>query len=288
MSISKTQRAAWADALVNPRQTTMFDIPTKAIQNALTELSVSQLHTPKGTRVPKSSYLSRAPTFKLTHESVITCALKAFDEGAKPGMLVFCSATKPGGGWLNGAVAQEEAISYCSTWGLYARHKEFHNASRPAPFYGSELITLDGYLVASEIGNWLSEPVPCFFAGFAAPNMKAAKDKNMATQTPQMKKQVFDALLQGFLSTLEAFNDAGCTHALLGPIGCGVFENDPAICASAAFKAIGSRDWGFNTIEFSLGENPSPAIANAFVQELTKFQSEMQSNQWTASSTPGL
>ena len=71
-------------------------------------------------------------------------SLECMEEG-RVGVLVFCSATRPGGGWLTGATAQEESISRASTWALSCAHPEFHtDRSTNNYFYKDAILAVDG------------------------------------------------------------------------------------------------------------------------------------------------
>ena len=93
--------------------------------------------------------------------------------------LNFASATRPGGGFLSGAQAQEESLVRSS--GLYACIKdspfyEVHRGLRD-PFYSHHVIySPDVPVFRDDVGSLLDRPYPCSFLTCAAPNKGAILD----------------------------------------------------------------------------------------------------------------
>lgn len=199
-------------------------------------------------------------------EGAIERALALSFISKKVGILVFCSAKRPGGDWLSGSMAQEEAISMCSTWALGCALAEFHQASHADFFYGDDVLSMDGAIIASRPGSWLPDPISASFAGFAAPNMKALRESGADPETIENKKRLLDALARRCKIALQALSDSGCDSIVLGAIGCGVFEVDPLIAAQAWREALASHGAGFSRIDFALSDAPSASIAQAFGQ----------------------
>lgn len=137
------------------------------------------------------------------------------------GVLVFGSANRPGGGWLNGAKAQEEDISLASSWAEQA-------ALAPEGFYahkpGLGGMGPDKVLIAR--GAWLTDtngvdlraPRAVVFGGVAAPNLA----------NPQTARQphndLVDRLARRLASVLLEWEKRGVQRAVMGAIGCGVFK----------------------------------------------------------------
>ena len=190
-------------------------------------------------------------------------SLECMEEG-RVGVLVFCSATRPGGGWLTGATAQEESISRASTWALSCAHPEFHtDRSTNNYFYKDAILAVDG-MVFERNNTPLAKPAPVHFVGMCAPNARAMQEHGLQPQATAMRSRIVDALVLRMRLALQAFGDAGCTTAVLGAVGCGVFQIQPGDCVRAWQRAIALDGAPFERIVFALGPMPSAEMQQAF------------------------
>ncbi|WP_410537688.1 TIGR02452 family protein [Streptomyces sp. KL2] len=183
----------------------------------------------------------RLPTvFEVTGESSLEAARRLVtgvsgggpDSGGPVAVLNFASARNPGGGYLNGAQAQEEAL--CRASALYVcllrapGYYEHHRAERSA-FYSDRVIHSPGVPVfRDDRGVLLEEPFEAGFLTSPAPNAGV-----IARRAPEEAGRVPGALLVRAERVLEVAAAQGYRRLVLGAWGCGVFRNDPAVVAGA-------------------------------------------------------
>ncbi|POX38169.1 TIGR02452 family protein [Streptomyces sp. Ru73] len=176
-------------------------------------------------------------------------------------ILNFASARNPGGGYLNGAQAQEEAV--CRGSALYACLREvpeFYAAHRaePSPFYSDRVILSPGVPVfRDDRGRLLDAPYEAGFLTAAAPNAGV-----IARRRPEDLAAVPGALAVRAERVLEVAAASGHRALVLGAWGCGVFRNRPADVA-AAFAALlrpGGRFHGrFGHVVFAVLDRRTPS-----------------------------
>lgn len=155
----------------------------------------------------------------------------------KNGVLIFGSAQKPGGGWLNGAIAQEEDVSLLSSWGTQA-------AKAPAGYYGTtnglgedNILVAEGVWIMSTDEYLLTPFKPVSFVGVAAPNRKAEGVRD------EPRAKLIDHLARRLRTAFDAWHERGISVVIGGAIGCGVFKWPPAESAEALVLALRSTPW---------------------------------------------
>jgi uncharacterized protein (TIGR02452 family) len=153
-------------------------------------------------------------------------------------VLNFASARNPGGGYLNGAQAQEEAL--CRASALYtclAGVREFydHHRAHRDPFYTDRVLHSPAVPVfRDDRGRLLDEPYTAGFLTAAAPNAGV-----ILRTAPARAAELPRALAVRAERVLETAVVAGYRRLVLGAWGCGVFRNDPARVASAFRTLLG-------------------------------------------------
>jgi uncharacterized protein (TIGR02452 family) len=195
----------------------------------------TRLYTPDDLSALRSD-ASGTPRFEVTEETTQEAALRLFDEGERVVLLNFASARNPGGGFINGAKAQEEDLARCS--GLYpclitqpVYYEE--NRAEPSVLYTDHIIyspdvpffrtdsreLLDRFFLASVItapapnaGQWLAR----------------GGDAGELDRTLRRRAEL----------VLAVAAHEGHRTVLLGAWGCGVFRNDPARVADAFGRAV--------------------------------------------------
>lgn len=180
-----------------------------------------------------SSKLPPATRFTVANETTLAAARRLAQEEQQEGQVLalnFASARNPGGGFLNGAQAQEESLARAS--GLYPCIKqmtEMYDSNRRyrSTLYRDDMIYSPGVPVfRDDEDRLLEEPYRVAFITAPAVNAGAVR-RNRRSDVPRiepvmrgrMEKVLTVALLHGH-ETL-----------ILGAWGCGVFQNDPGVIA---------------------------------------------------------
>ncbi|MFC8422894.1 TIGR02452 family protein [Streptomyces sp. NPDC057236] len=182
--------------------------------------------------VPFPAFRPAGTRFEVTGESSLEAARRLADGVA---VLNFASARNPGGGYLNGAQAQEEAL--CRASALYTcllRAAGFydHHRTHRDPFYTDRVIHSPAVPVfRDDRGRLLDEPFTAGFLTSPAPNAGV-----ILRTAPERADEVPHALVVRAGRVLETAAAHGYRRLVLGAWGCGVFRNDPARVA-AAFRS---------------------------------------------------
>ena len=193
--------------------------------------------TPDTIRDYKQAKMCR---FTVTNED----SFRAAERLKEPMVLNFASARHPGGGFLNGALAQEESLCRCSTLFASLSSKEaqemyaYNNENQISTY--SDYMLFSPYVVVfrdTEKGL-LEKPFVVSVASVPAPNRSAGA----RYETDDTIREV---LLRRIRRMLTWAVKNGNKNAVLGAWGCGVFKNDPKQVASCFRQVLVDEGYGF-------------------------------------------
>ncbi|MFJ1807400.1 MULTISPECIES: TIGR02452 family protein [unclassified Streptomyces] len=215
---------------------------------------------------------------EVTGESSLEAARRLVGHGPVA-VLNFASARNPGGGYLNGAQAQEEALCRASalyTCLLEAREFYDHHRAHRDPFYTDRVIHSPAVPVfRDDRGRLLDEPYAVGFLTSAAPNAGV-----VLRTVPERASGLPSALAVRAERVLETAAAHGYRRLVLGAWGCGVFRNDPAQVAEA-FRTLlgpgGRFERTFEHVVFGvLDRTPGSAVLGAFETVFDRKGSQVQ------------
>lgn len=173
---------------------------------------------------------------EVTAESTFEAVQRHSGFESHVGCLNFASAKNPGGGFLNGSQAQEEAHARSS--GLYPTllaNRDYYdrNRSNDSSIY-LDLLILSPYVpfLRDDEGQLLDNPVFASVVTAPAPNVGAINHN-----APERASEVPPALQRRAELVLRLFAHARVDRLVLGAWGCGVFRNDPILVANT-FKRL--------------------------------------------------
>lgn len=194
-------------------------------------------------------------------------------------ILNFASATRPGGGFLNGAQAQEESIARSST--LYpslmtdsAQHfYQLHTRDRNRGFYHHAMVyTPSVVILKDDAGNWTS-PFEVDVLTSAAVNAgdvrKRIKDES---ELAEIEKPIEYVMKERMARILFLFEQQGAKNIVLGSFGTGVFQNDVEVIARIWAELLtvkGARyRHSFDRVVFAiLGKNTFTTFEQSFEKQ---------------------
>ncbi|MDB4778248.1 TIGR02452 family protein [bacterium] len=214
-------------------------------------LDSSRIYTPREledlrTQLPQG----RQPKITVVNGTtqVVAQALASHD-----GLLVlnFASARNPGGGFLNGAKAQEEDLCRCSA--LYpslVRHREYYEMNRQQ----TSLLYTDFLIYSPRVpffkirgtGQLLPTPFEASVVTAPAPN-SGPYLKNSGD--PTLLEQCFERRWRNVLAVAK---DQQIPNLLLGAWGCGAFGGDPKIASRTAQRALADFGPAFSSVTFAI------------------------------------
>lgn len=138
------------------------------------------------------------------------------------GILNYASAKYPGGGFLNGAMAQEEGMAYCSNLYLaqkgspyYATNRNFKKAT-----YRDNMILSTVTFFKDGDFNLVKTPVTTNVLTCPAVNMREVRNRG------EDEKWASEVMYNRMKMILDLLSYCGYKAIVLGPFGCGVFDND--------------------------------------------------------------
>ncbi|KAA6210729.1 TIGR02452 family protein [Streptomyces filamentosus] len=244
MSARLREIARQTEAIVAAGSYTAPDGRTVSLREDLAAaLAGTRLYGPEP--VPVTPGTDGAARIEVTGESSLAAArrMTGADPGRPVAVLNFASARNPGGGYLNGAQAQEEAL--CRSSALHATllrapdYYAHHRADRDT-LYTDRVIHSPGVPVfRDDRGALLAAPFSVGFLTSPAPNAGVVR-----RQAPDRAHRLPAVLASRAERVLETAVAEGYRRLVLGAWGCGVFRNDPAEVAGA-FKALLTGDGRF-------------------------------------------
>jgi uncharacterized protein (TIGR02452 family) len=193
-------------------------------------------------QTPQRVSAGAVTTIAVTPETTLQGAARLILSGGyqRIGVLNFASARKPGGGFLSGAQAQEESLARSSALYLsllrcpefYAFHRSLNTC-----LYSDRMIFSPRCpVVRDDAGHWLSAPYLVDFITSAAPNAGA-----ITRNEPHNRTRIGPTLREraGKVLALAAHHEVD--GLVLGAWGCGVFQNDPQLVATAFYEQLGPQ-----------------------------------------------
>lgn len=208
---------------------------------------------------------------EVANETTFRGLARLTESGGHVGCLNFASARNPGGGFLTGAQAQEEALARAS--GLYSclqaapQYYDRNRANRSAIYLDLVIYSPQVPFFRSDAGDLLENPLLASVITAPAPNRGAVME-NERQNLPQV-----DAALQRRAEMVLHIAQAhGIEGLVLGAWGCGVFRNDPAKVSAVFAKLLkppGRFAGVFRDVLFSVYDRAEPpltlrAFANTF------------------------
>jgi uncharacterized protein (TIGR02452 family) len=202
--------------------------------------------------IPPEKILPEHPSFsfpetsvRVTNETTLMAGRRMVESGLKPLALNFANGIQPGGGFLSGARAQEEAIcrSSCLYHTLRGDPMYAEHAKRPYPdSTGWAILSPDVPVFRTDGGKPLDKPWLLSFITCAAPYAPVIGQ-------PQ-SRLLLKKRIHRILAIAAAYN---YNTLILGAWGCGAFGNDPQTTALDFREAIENDFRGaFSGIVFAI------------------------------------
>lgn len=219
-----------------------------------------------------ASEARRATRLEVRNETTFQALARlSVADGGHLACLNFASAKNPGGGFLNGSLAQEEALACASA--LYPcllqapDYYERNRANRSALYLDQVVFSARVPFFRDDTGTLLENPILASVITAPAPNAGA-----VAQNEPGNSSKVEPTMRRRAELVLEIARAHQVEQLVLGAWGCGVFRNDPRVVArvfAGLLRSPGKFADAFGVVAFAVfdrseGEATYRAFAEAF------------------------
>jgi len=196
----------------------------------------TRLYTPEAVAALSEPAPGAPARVSVTAESTQEAVVRLGAEG-RVAALNFASARNPGGGFLNGARAQEEDLCRCS--GLYPCLR-----TQPAYYMANRrhdsLLYTDYLIFSPAVPFFRVRSRRAFLEDVVLVDVITAPAPNagpLLRQDPAAGPAIAATFARRWRNVLAVAAERGVERLVLGAWGCGAFGNDPAV-ASAAFATV--------------------------------------------------
>jgi len=206
---------------------------------------------PPDKKLPGAGRGDSSTSIEVRNETTLSAAERLIEKGFNPAALNFASATSPGGGFLNGARAQEEYLARSSAlWSCLDGNEmySFHRARRD-PFYSDYVIySPDVPILRNDDGELLEEPYPCSI--ITSPAVHAT---GVRRYMPDRLDKIGPVMWSRILKVLSVAKLHGHRAVVLGAWGCGAFGNDRDLISGLFRRALEDNFRGaFEQVVFAI------------------------------------
>lgn len=177
------------------------------------------------------------PLIDVTGESTQQAALRLVEEQRVERLVLlnFASAKNAGGGFINGAKAQEEDLARCSALYPCLRAAPMYYAANRSPIV--DALYTDHMIYSPEVPFFRVHGRELLERSFSASVITApAPNAGVHRNRGGTRRSLEDALRRRAGHVLALAEARGHRQLLLGAWGCGVFRNDPTLVADAFGK----------------------------------------------------
>ena len=210
----------------------------KDIQDAVNGSFYLNQEDLKGLRTLEMNPTDFKTIIEITSEDSLSAILRLNAQGVKDIMcLNFASAKKPGGGFLNGALSQEESLAMSS--GLYPTLKanfefyELHRKMKSCLYTDAMIYSPNVPVFRNNNGDLIESYSKTTFITCAAVNAGIVR-----FEEPRKVSYIPAIMQQRIHNVLALAKHQKHENLILGAWGCGVFQNDPHMIAELFFEAL--------------------------------------------------
>ena len=200
---------------------------------------------------PRFASAGHDTRFEVINDTTLAAARVLVEDGYDTAALNFASAKNPGGGFLNGSLAQEESLAMSSA--LYAclvgrEMYEYHRPTRGGMYTNWAIYSPRVPVIRDEEGELLAQTWDLSFITSPAPNAGVVLKREPERRDELLDE--FEARIHKVLAIAAYYeHDA----VVLGAWGCGVFGNDPATVAGLFGAALeGPFRGAFRRVSFAV------------------------------------
>jgi uncharacterized protein (TIGR02452 family) len=270
MKITPETAAAMGAEAVAIMETGCYESPGRRlveIQTLLERAKAGTVSYPPGSDSPPPAPGRRITRIGVANQTTLAAAHAFVVRGLRPAALNFASATTPGGGFVGGAVAQEESLCWSSALFACLRGNDmyaFHQNRDDWLHSDYVLYTPEVPVFRGDDGVLLEQPWPCAFLTSPAP-----VTTHFLGQHPDGQPTLVAAFRSRIAKVLSVAAHHGHEELVLGAWGCGAFGGDAETVAPLFREALEGPFRGvFSKVVFAIRDSePLQLTMKAFAAE---------------------
>lgn len=259
---ARTQNVATAKETLQVLKQKHYTAPSGTAVDISTSLDAAIKGTAlykAGADLPDTDWETYTPTIEVLNETTYRAAVRLLASGKTDIVaLNFASARNVGGGFLSGALAQEEDL--CRASGLYPCTK-----SKPV-FYNENIMCDDTFYTDNVIYspkvpffrdsyyNFIETPIELSIISAPAPNVSS-----LTGRTEGLQNKIKGILRERAIRVLNIAACHGHKNIILGAWGCGAFGNDATMVAEV-FKLALEKVPAFEHVCFATYDERQPPV----------------------------